>query len=373
MLIIVIFVGTLITQAQTKTIAYKELPSSTGASSGSGMFFGATMTSDSITVTFAGPSTKWIGLGFGTSMSGTDALIYTSSGGSQNWWDYYMGNTSSSSVVKDASQDWNIKSNTVVGTLRTVVATRKLNTGDSKDAVFNYNSSSINLVWARSSGTSYVLADHGGSRAYGITLTWAIPDVTPPTLVSETPSNNAVGVSKNQNLTATFSENIALGTGTITLYASNNSVVETYNLPSANVTLNAATITIQPTNVLSDSTNYYVLISSTAIKDLAGNYFSGIVKSTDWNFTTAAAVKQSAGLQEIAENQYVKITNSTIYISTNESSYNYQIIDLQGNIVKEKNAVVSDALITISDLKPAMYILKINNKEQLIQRKFVVQ
>ena len=365
--------GTFFSQAQTKTIAYQELKSSSGASTGSGMFFGASMTSDSITITFAGPSTKWIGLGFGTQMSGTDAFIYTTSGGSQSWLDYYMGSTSSNSVVKDATQDWKIKSSTVSGSVRTVVATRKLNTGDAKDAVINYNGSSLNLVWARGSGSSFTLADHGGSnRAYGISLTWVVPDVTPPTLTSVSPADNTTGVSTSQNLTATFSENVAIGTGTITLYSSNNSVVEAYNLPSSNVTVNGATITINPTNALSDSSDYYVLISATAIKDIAGNFYAGLTLPTDWNFTTAPA-QHSAGINEILEKQLVKITNSTIQISANESNYSYQITDLQGNIVKEKNKIQTESIINLSEFKPALYILTFSNNGQTIQRKFVVQ
>ncbi len=365
--------GTFFSQAQTKTIVYQELKTASGAATGSGMFFGASMTVDSITVTFAGPSTKWLGLGFGTSMSGTDALIYTSSGGSQNWWDYYMGSTSSGSVVKDATQDWKIKSNTVVGSLRTVVATRKLNTGDAKDAVINYNGSTLNLVWGRSSGSSYVLADHGGSnRAFGISLAWVLPDVTPPTLTATSPTDNATGVATTQNLTATFSETVVLGTGTISLYSATNTLVESYTLPSSNVTVNGATITINPTNILSDSSDYYLLISSTAIKDVAGNFYTGLALPTDWNFTTATA-QHSTGVNEVFEKKIVKVTNSAIQIFANASSYQYQIIDLQGNIIKEKNNVQVDSIIHFSEFKPSVYILTLSNNGQVIQRKFVVQ
>ena len=198
------------------------------------MFFGASMTPDSITITFAGPSSKWIGLGFGSFMSGSDALIYTASGGSQDWWDYFMGSTNSSSVVKDVQQDWKIKSNNVSGSTRTLIASRKLNTGDVKDAVFNYNAVSLNLIWARGSGSSFNLADHGGSnRAYGIAL--------------------------------------------------------------------------------------------------------------------------------------------NITISVNDADYNYQISDLQGNIIKEKNKAQGELTINISEFKPAVYILTFGSNGKFVQRKFVVQ
>jgi hypothetical protein len=223
------------------------------------MFFGASMTSDSITITFAGPSAKWIGLGFGSFMGGSDALIYTSSGGSQDWWDYYMGSTSSSSVVKDAQQDWKIKSNTVSGSLRTLVASRKLNTGDAKDAVVNFNATALNLIWGRGASNSFVLADHKGSnRAYGISLNWVTTDV-------------------------------------------------------------------------------------------------------------------SADVIEISDNQYIKLTNASINILVNDAEFNYQISDLQGNIIKEKNNAQGELSINISEFKPAVYILTFWSKGKFVQRKFVVQ
>ncbi len=368
-----LLLGTFFSQAQTKTIAYQELKSASGASTGSGMFFGASITPDSITITFAGPSSKWIGLGFGSFMGGSDALIYTSSGGTQDWWDYFMGSTSSSSVVKDAQQDWKIKSNTVSGSLRTLVASRKLNTGDAKDAVINYNAASINLIWGRGLTASYVLKDHGGSnRAYGISLAWAVPDVTPPTLTSVSPADNSSGISTTQNLTATFSENVAIGTGTITLYSSNNSVFEAYNLPSSNVTVNGATIIINPTNTLSDSSDYYLLLSATAIRDIAGNFFTGISTPTEWNFTTAPA-QVSAGILEISDKQYIQFTNSSIIFSVNDADYNYQISDLQGNIIKEKNKAQGELTIQHSEFKPGVYILTFGSNGKFVQRKFVVQ
>ena len=366
-----LLLGTFFSQAQTKTIAYQELKTANGALSGSGMFFGASMTTDSITITFAGPSSKWIGLGFGTSMSGSDALIYTSSGGTQDWWDYFMGNYSS--VVKDAQQDWKIKSNNVVNAVRTLVASRKLSTGDASDILINYNATKLNLIWARGPSASYVLADHGGSnRANGIALSWVTPDVTPPTISSLSPIDNAIGVSTSQSLKATFNENITLGTGTISLFTANDVIAETFTLPISNVSVNGATVSIKPTNLLKDSTAYYVIISNTAIKDVAGNFFTGITTSSDWNFKTLTP-QISADIVEISDKQYIKFTNSTIFIATNESDYDFQITDLQGNIIKEKNKVQGELTINISEFEPALYILTYRTNGNFLQRKFVVQ
>ena len=366
-----LLLGPFFSQAQTKTIAYQELKTANGALSGSGMFFGASMTTDSITITFAGPSSKWIGLGFGISMSGSDALIYTSSGGTQDWWDYFMGNYSS--VVKDAQQDWKIKSNNVVNAVRTLVASRKLSTGDASDILINYNATKLNLIWARGPSASYVLADHGGSnRANGIALSWVTPDLTPPILTSLSPVDNALGVTTSPTFTATFNENVVLGTGTISLFSGNGVLAETFTLPSSNISVTGPTVSIKPSMVLKDSTEYYITMDNTFIKDVAGNNYSGISSPTEWNFTTVP-VQVSAGILTIFDKQYIRFTNTSITISVNDADYSYQIIDLQGNIIKEKNKVQGELTIQHSEFKPAVYILTFGSNGKFVHRKFVVQ
>ncbi len=166
-----------LTSAQTKTIAYQELPDAMGNATGSGMFFGATMDSDTITVTFGGIFDRWLALGFGTSMSPTDVLMFSEgkSGAShaQDWFDYYNNSGSISGVNKDASQDWTIISSNILGGVRAVTAKRALNTGDNNDAVLSFNDATLRLVWAKGGSPSYTINNHGPSnRAFGINLPW---------------------------------------------------------------------------------------------------------------------------------------------------------------------------------------------------------
>ena len=157
--------------SQIKVIPYQQLQGSTG------MFFGASMSSSTITVTFEGPSNRWIALGFGLSMTPCDALIYSNGQSSAlhtlGWNDYYCGNTSASNVTNDASQNWTILSNNVASGQRTVVASRALSTGDANDVVISFTAPLLNVVWARSATPDYTIAYHGSSnRGNGISLAW---------------------------------------------------------------------------------------------------------------------------------------------------------------------------------------------------------
>lgn len=113
-----------------------------------------------VTMTMVGPSTVWLGVALNTASGnsmgsgGEDAIIYSSSGLSDR---NMTGGTNAPNV--DASQDWTESSNTVTSGVRTIVATRALNTGDSNDYVFTTSSTTLPLLWAK--GSNLNLAYHG--------------------------------------------------------------------------------------------------------------------------------------------------------------------------------------------------------------------
>ena len=164
-------------QAQIKTIPYQALPTAAGGTVGSTMFLGASMSTSTITITFTGPSDRYIALGLGSFMSPADALIYTvgkpGSFHALGWNDYYVSASNISGVNNDANQNWTILSNNVASGQRTVVASRALNTGDANDVALTFSSTALNVVWARNATSDYTIAYHGNNnRAFSIVLPW---------------------------------------------------------------------------------------------------------------------------------------------------------------------------------------------------------
>jgi hypothetical protein len=125
-----------------------------------------------VTMTLVGPSDKWLGLGFGmTGMSQTgDGVIV--SGTTPTLSDRNFTG-SQNTPNSDSAQSWTTTSNTVAGTVRTIVATRALSTGDTAgvDYTFTNSTASINLIWAL--GSSLTLSQHA-SRGSGISGTFAL-------------------------------------------------------------------------------------------------------------------------------------------------------------------------------------------------------
>jgi methionine-rich copper-binding protein CopC len=123
-----------------------------------------------------------------------------------------------------------------------------------------------------------------------------IIDTTAPTLSSSSPADGAATAVVGNNLTLTFSEAVALGTGNIVLKAtSGDTVIETFNVATGvgsaggTVTVSGSTVTINPFADLTVSTDYNLRIDATAVTDTAGNAYAGIGNATTLNFGTAAA------------------------------------------------------------------------------------
>ncbi len=133
------------------------------------------VTSTLVTLTQIMPSDRWYSLAFdnGGSMVNGDiiAFINTTNISDRQLIGYQVPSA-------DAVQSWTTISNTlnVLGTTRTVISTRALNTGEAGDYIFSAAAGSINLACSRSASASFTLAAHGGTpnavttQSYAITL-----------------------------------------------------------------------------------------------------------------------------------------------------------------------------------------------------------
>lgn len=104
-------------------------------------------------------------------------------------------------------------------------------------------------------------------------------DVNPPVAATLTPANNTTDASISADLTLVFNEAVQLFEDAV-LKNFGGSVIPSTSSVSGN------TLTINPTSDLVNNTQYYVETAYGAIRDLAGNSFTGFSGNTDWNFTT---------------------------------------------------------------------------------------
>jgi hypothetical protein len=116
-------------------------------------------------------------------------------------------------------------------------------------------------------------------------------DTLPPAITSTTPADDAVEVSAGIDLEATFNDNIAIGSGNITLVnltaGSGDIVIDVTDSSQVSIASSGFTLVINPSVNLADSTEYAVQLDAGSIVDDAGNAFAGISDTTTWSFTTS--------------------------------------------------------------------------------------
>jgi Zn-dependent metalloprotease/methionine-rich copper-binding protein CopC len=123
-----------------------------------------------------------------------------------------------------------------------------------------------------------------------VSVTSTGTDTAPPSVKTYSPADGATGVEVAANLVFTFKEAVTAvsGKNIVIKKTTDNSVVETIAADDAKVSISSGTVTVNPTNNLTPSTDYHILIDAGAFKDSADNTYAGISDATTWNFTTAA-------------------------------------------------------------------------------------
>ena len=122
-------------------------------------------------------------------------------------------------------------------------------------------------------------------NAMATNYTWSFttgsaPDVTRPTVVLTSPLSNAVNVSLNTNVTATFSELMDISSINALTFTLKNGLVLIPGL----VTYSGLMATFNPNVDLLSGTTYRATVT-TGAKDLAGNT---LISNYEWDFTTSA-------------------------------------------------------------------------------------
>ncbi|MDA9616259.1 Ig-like domain-containing protein [Candidatus Pelagibacter sp.] len=194
--------------------------------------------------------------------------------------------------------------------------------------------------------------DDVDGRSYaGISSTTALSFTsvnTIPTLTS-VPDDDATGVALDANIVLTFSENVNVESGNITIKkTSDNSTVETFDVTGSKVTGDGSTeITINPGSDFEDNTEYYVLIPNTAFDDSDSGSYAGISSTTALSFTTVNTIPTLTS--SVPDDNATRVAlDATIILNFSEN------VDTEsGNITIKKtsgDAVVETINVTDTDI-----------------------
>ena len=171
--------------------------------------------------------------------------------------------------------------------------------GDTYDiSISGGNIASYNGVVTLGVSPSQNITDFAGNSLTNTTPTGTnnntyILDNIAPTVSSLIPADNAIDVNLSTDFTITFSENVVVKSGNLTVRRlSDDAEVSTFDVTNTPlVSVSGNMVTFANTTDLALITDYYILLDNGAFEDEAGNAFGGIVSTTDWGFTTANQTK----------------------------------------------------------------------------------
>lgn len=125
-----------------------------------------------------------------------------------------------------------------------------------------------------------------GARFAGLTgVEYAFVTESSFGLLQFTPTGN--GVASETNLTLTFSEDVAVGAGEISVRVGNK-VIEAIDVPDSRVTVAGKTATIDLDNILAGAQTFEVRVDATAFVEAGGDGVMFGVDAGAWTFTTRA-------------------------------------------------------------------------------------
>jgi hypothetical protein len=154
------------------------------------------------TYTLTGPSTKWFAIGLNATTMSTNTPIDVVQYGTSLLDRSLAGGHNAPTT--DTTNNLTLVSDTVSGSTRTVVATRPLSTGDSKDYTFNYSTiNTLNIIWAVGPSTS-VGAQHStyGTKSLTFSTVAGVEDAAKVEnlLVYPVPASNTITISNQAGL-----------------------------------------------------------------------------------------------------------------------------------------------------------------------------
>jgi hypothetical protein len=130
--------------------------------------------------------------------------------------------------------------------------------------------------------------DNGIFAGFTDATTWNFSTPAPLTIVSYTPTPGTQTAPIADNISITFSENIALGAaGYLSIYKTGNGTFDDFHVSSTKLTINGATLTINPDPDFVYSTTYDILMDAgLVVSATSGVPCPAITDHNQWQFKT---------------------------------------------------------------------------------------
>lgn len=201
------------------------------------------------------------------------------------------------------------------------------------------------------------------------------------TIESSNPVDDQMDFS-GTNIELTFNREIQNGSGRLSvLKTSDNTEVTGAGVGSGRVTIEGSKLTLDLINPLPAGESYYLRVPGSAIEDMLGRTFEGILDNTTLNFSTDAVAGKRAGFD--ASPEFLNGRNNTeirvypnpvsnqlfIELGQTKKTVRLQIIDVSGKERYVNEVVESAMILDVTAYAAGMYVAIITTNEGVVVRK----
>ena len=233
-------------------------------------------------------------------------------------------------VIKKSSDDSIVETIDVTGSLVSGSGSNQITVNPSSDfdEQIKYYVTIDATAFDDTSGNSYVGIDNSN-----IKIRFTTADNTNPTLTSSSPGDDATSVNTLASLVINFSEDVDAESGNITLYDSNDTEIQTYDVTDTAIVMKSSgsTYNIDISADITTATSYYIQIAASAFDDAAGNSYAGIADSTTLNFTTSSTNCGCVAGQIVNKNEEVQTGVTVQLLDASNNLIDSDVTDDEGN------------------------------------------
>ncbi len=210
---------------------------------------------------------------------------------------------------------------------------------------------------------------YGNELAEAATGFYVVADNTAPAIVTHSPEGDLENAHP-ESIVIEFTEDVTLGSGSITVYNEDGTVA--LDVPAGSVTVEGNVVSFDLAGSFDKFATYYVLVSSGFVSDAAGNVYEGLSDVTDWVFNTGDfATAIDPDIDAVQYKVYPNPFNNFIRIDNSDKLDRIVISNIAGQRVLDIENPTHE--IRTGNLVTGVYVVTLISNDEIVKSERIIK
>ncbi len=210
---------------------------------------------------------------------------------------------------------------------------------------------------------------YGNELAEAATGFYVVADNTAPAIVTHSPEGDLENAHP-ESIVIEFTEDVTLGSGSITVYNEDGTVA--LDVPTGSVTVEGNVVSFDLAGSFDRFATYYVLVDSGFVLDAAGNVYEGLSDVTDWVFNTGDfATAIDPDIDAVQYKVYPNPFNNFIRIDNSDKLDRIVISNIAGQRVLDIENPTHE--IRTGNLVTGVYVVTLISNDEIVKSERIIK